>query len=466
MVAGCTSAAPRRRSPGAWIESLRPTEIAGLVVALAPIALFGMVGADARWLAAMGGIVTAERRIPAGIPFAALPTVAWHNVPVLGELVFHGLVALGGERALLAAQLAASALALGFVQRDARNGGASAGQTAAVVPLAVLTAAPAFLVVRAQLFSLALFPAVLLLLRSEARKPTRRIWLVPPLLALWANLHGAVLVGLAGFLAYVACERLRASRAESLALGVAGLASLLATPALLSTPAYFRGVMQNAAARRGIGLWAPLSPTSGWDLLLAAGALLLLVLALRARPYRFELLFGLLLAAMTAHAARSGVWLVLLAAVPAARAVPVRRPEAGGLRAMLLCGLGTLVVVTGLANGPQPIGAGASLVARAVRIAAGSPILAEDAAAEQVALAGGRVWAGDPIDAFPAPVQRRYVAWLRGEPQGDDLLEGSRIVLVLRGGPAERRLRELGGFRLVAADRRTDLFMRGRSSPP
>ena len=54
--------------------------------------------------------------------------------------------------------------------------------------------APALLVVRSQLFSLALFPLLVLLLRGEARAPSRRIWLLVPLVALWSNLHGGVLL--------------------------------------------------------------------------------------------------------------------------------------------------------------------------------------------------------------------------------------------------------------------------------
>ena len=51
--------------------------------------------------------------------------------------------------------------------------------------------------IRGQLFSLPLFAVCVLLLRAETREPSRRIWLLVPLLALWGNLHGAVLTGAA-----------------------------------------------------------------------------------------------------------------------------------------------------------------------------------------------------------------------------------------------------------------------------
>src|SRR5947207_14366449 len=54
------------------------------------------IGADARWLAALGGVIVRAGRIPSSIPYAAAPSHDWVNVPVLGELVFHWLEAAGG----------------------------------------------------------------------------------------------------------------------------------------------------------------------------------------------------------------------------------------------------------------------------------------------------------------------------------------------------------------------------------
>src|SRR5207244_2609954 len=72
--------------------------------------LVGMVGADARWLAALGHNIVLGERIPDGIPFATAPTVHWHNVPVLAEQVFWALQAALGDRGLVLAQ----ALAVGI----------------------------------------------------------------------------------------------------------------------------------------------------------------------------------------------------------------------------------------------------------------------------------------------------------------------------------------------------------------
>ena len=84
-----------------------------------------MVGADARWLAALGATIVHVGSIPASIPYAAAPSHDWANVPVLGELIFHALDALGGDRALIAAQGVAVALTFALLVVDMRAGGAS-----------------------------------------------------------------------------------------------------------------------------------------------------------------------------------------------------------------------------------------------------------------------------------------------------------------------------------------------------
>ena len=154
------------------------------------------MGADARWLAALGEEIVEKGSIPSGIPYAAAPSMDWVNVPVLGELTFHALQVIGGDKGLLLAQLVVATAALILLALGMRALGASDAASAAVLMVVFFAAAPSFIIVRAQLFSLVLFCGALLLLRAEARSPSWRIWLLVPLTALWANLHGAVLVGL------------------------------------------------------------------------------------------------------------------------------------------------------------------------------------------------------------------------------------------------------------------------------
>ena len=86
-------------------------------------------------------------------------------------------------------------------------------------------------VFRPQVFSLVLFAILLAILRGAAEGRGRRLWLLPPMFALWANLHGGWLVGL-GTLAVWSATNLgawRSARVPAAALIGVGLASLAAT---------------------------------------------------------------------------------------------------------------------------------------------------------------------------------------------------------------------------------------------
>jgi anaerobic selenocysteine-containing dehydrogenase len=98
---------------------------------------------------------------------------------------------------------------------------------------------------------------------------------------------------------------------------------------------------------------------------------------------------------------------------------------------------------------------------RTLTLAHGTPVLAEDLLAEQVADAGGRVWVANPIDAFRTSDQRLYVDWLRGRPAGDAALaHAPRAVLVRLDSKAEHRLRSDARFRRVASDTGAVLYLR------
>ena len=101
--------------------------------------------------------------------------------------------------------------------------------------------------IRAQLFSLPLFAACVLLLRSESRAPSNRIWLLVPLFALWGNLHGAVLTGAAVAGAYLIFERARHRPGESIAV----MAASRARPVRQSRALAHAVIRARRAAQRG-----------------------------------------------------------------------------------------------------------------------------------------------------------------------------------------------------------------------
>jgi hypothetical protein len=427
------------------------------VVGLA--ALLARVGSDAQWLAALGHVIVHRGAIPAGVPFAAAPTGHWPNALVLAELIFGGLESTLGDRGLMLAQLVAVAGGLAILARDARAGGAQAIGIGAALLLVGIGGLPNLSIVRVQLFSLLLFPALVALLRSQSRAPSRRIWLAVPLLALWSNLHGAALLGLGVLFAYLLLERARRQPALSAAVAVASAAAMCLTPALARTVDYYHGVLTNEAAQRGAGMWGALSFTSPLDVVLVLAAIVLLVRAWKARTTRWEWCVVAVLVVLTVRADRDGIWLLFFAAVPAARTLAPTR----SLRTLVpvLAVASVLALVFAVARGPIPGGAPSSLVHGAVTLADGSPVLADGSVDEQVALAGGRIWAGNPIDAFSPAVQSKYLDWLAGSPSGAGAVAPSvRVVLVARGSPTAALMARMPGFVATRGDRGTVLYDR------
>jgi hypothetical protein len=436
-----------------------------VVLATAIVAVVGMaallarVGSDAQWLAALGHVIAHRGAIPAGVPFAAAPTGHWPNALVLAELIFAGLESALGDRGLMLAQLLAVAAALAILARDATAGGAAPIGTAAALLLVGVGGLPSLSIARVQLFSLLLFPALVALLRSQSRTPSRRIWLAVPLLALWSNLHGAALLGLGVLFAYLLLERARQQPALAAGVAAAAAVAMCLTPALARTVDYYHGVLTNQAAQRGAGMWGALSFTSPLDLVLVLAAVVLLARVWRAGTTRWEWCVVAVLVLVTVRAERNGIWLLLFAAGPAARALAPSR----SLRALVpvLAVASVLALVFAVARGPIHSGAPSSLVNAAVVLAGGSPVLADGSVDEQVALAGGRIWAGNPIDAFSPAVQSAYLDWLAGSPSGAGAVAASvRVVLVARGSPTAVLMAHLPGFAVARGDGRTVLYER------
>jgi hypothetical protein len=435
------------------------TWLAAAFVAASSTAIV-QIGSDARWLAAIGALIARARAIPHAVAYAAVPSNGWHDAPALGQLTFHGLESLLGDKGLVLAQIAAVTTAVAVLAVDLRRAGPRDG-AAATVLLAIVVGAPAaFFVVRAELFSLAFFPVIVLLLRSESRFPTRRIWFVVPLLALWANLHGGVLLGLGVLGAYLVFGRARSAPLESACVLVAAALALLATPALLGSATYYASVLRGGAVAERYGMWGPLSLHEPLDLLFVAIAVPLVAAAVRRRPAAWELVLLATLAVMSVEARRNGIWLLLFAATPAASSFGAWRvPLVSRRIALACCAAPLLIAVVGLSRPVAPGGAGGPLLQRALAVARGGPILADPLDAEQLVLHGGRILIGNPIEAFPSASQRLYVDWLRGRREGDAILRMPiRVVLVERGSAPQKRLARQTAFRELARDERAVLY--------
>jgi len=350
---------------------------------------------------------------------------------------------------------------LTLLLRDMRAAGASDGARALVIVGIPFATVSALLVVRAQLFSLPLFALAVLLLRTEARRPSHRLWLLVPLVALWSNLHGAVLTGLAVATVYLLVDRLRRDRWTALGVLAASWGALFVTPAFARTGEYYLGVLHSEPAVSGFGLWAPLSLRNPLDVVFIAVAVPLLWFAVRARPKTWELVSMVLLAIATVHVGRNSVWLVLFVAAPAACGLRLR--GVASARGVLLASawvVPIVLLVAAISRAPMQTVAGPALRGQAVRLAGGQPILADSEDAEQLALDGRRVWIANPIDAFARNDQRAYLSWLQGRGAGDTLLRRHDVVLVQADSKAQERLARDDAFREVGRDAVAVLYKR------
>ncbi len=115
----------------------------------------------------------------------------WINHSWLGQVVLAGLYRLGGYTTLTALVAGLATLSLMLMYRQMS---APPLWRAVVIILAGLVCAPLW-TARPQLFSLALFAVLLTLLPAFRAERLSPFFVLPPLFALWSNLHGGYALG-------------------------------------------------------------------------------------------------------------------------------------------------------------------------------------------------------------------------------------------------------------------------------
>ena len=143
------------------------------------------------WLTLVAGREVVENGLPTKDELTVLGLGReWTDQQWGSQVLAYAAYSLGGLGllAVMAATFAVGAFAIAAAGARALG----AGQRAIVlVFFPVLMAAPWTFTIRAQVFVLPLYTGLVWLLASEARRPTRRVYLVLPLLLIWANLHGS-----------------------------------------------------------------------------------------------------------------------------------------------------------------------------------------------------------------------------------------------------------------------------------
>jgi hypothetical protein len=355
---GSEPSARRKRSLAARV-SFGLEKNGTLVMAVAAFAILLITNlrtslAPDGWMALLFGRFVAQHGLPAHDTLTVWAHGrTWVDQQWLAQLALYGLDRVGGLPLVLLVHAFLVILALGGAAALALRRGGSA-RSATWVALPVLFAYwPEAVVMRPQSFAYPLFVVVLWLLFDELRQPSRRVYLVLPLLALWANLHGSVVVGAAVVSAFGLTEiaaslrsRPRTVHARALVLLAAPWLCVLASPYATSLPHYYRLIFSSRFGSY-VTEWAPTTLTLGNApvYLLALGGLWL-VGRTGNRATWFEKLAFVGLTLLAFDAVRNAVWLALFSLVVLPRLLDgLRAPAVEPKRLNRLLALAMLVLV-------------------------------------------------------------------------------------------------------------------------
>jgi hypothetical protein len=323
-----------------------------LVIPVVALFIIGVVGnlpseiLQDGWLTILGG----REIVQHGLPTHDSLTIwthgrHWVDQQWLAQLFFYGLYALGGIKLALFAHAAAVAGTFTLAIVVARRRGASTRSVCWIaVPVYFLLTWTAWNA-RAQSLAVLLFVMTVVLLIRDAHSPSRRVFLVLPLLVLWANIHGTAVTGAALVilwgLTYAVQNRTTPVRAwlpRSGVLVLAPLACLFASPYAADLPGYYHTILSNSGFRQFIVEWRPTAPsiqTAPFYLLAFLAVWLIGRQKNRFLPFELVLLGFTLL--MGLQSMRGVLWFALAALILTPSALDgVLKPNTKAMRFQLL----------------------------------------------------------------------------------------------------------------------------------
>ena len=293
------------------------------------------------WYTVLGGRLI----VHSGLPHKDTLTLLtlghnWVDQQWLAQLAFYGLWVAGNWQLAMFVVTVLSVGAFAIAAAAGRKLGASDRNTAIVLAFAFVVGA-SNTVLRAQILAYPLFALVLALLLLDAKRSSRRVYLVFPLLVLWANIHGSVVVG-AGLVALrgltAAWPSLRNRHLDRRALGhsaaLIGLPWLciLVSPYGPSLPHYYESVLGSPGISQHVSEWQPTSLTTmPFFFILLLPALWLMGRA-RGALSGFAQLALLSTALLGLDALRNDIWFAITAAAVLPVALEAVRPASNAPR--------------------------------------------------------------------------------------------------------------------------------------
>lgn len=226
-----------------------------------------------------GRDIAAAHGVPRDDPYSFTSDVPWINHEWLAELIMYGSYAAAGPRGLVGLKALLVVGMLGLIAWSVRRDQAPPMVRDVLIGVAAFGIFPRFMAVRPQIFSVALFTLVLVLLREADRGRRGSLLLLPAVMASWCNLHGGWIVGLAVIEIWIALDALEGggpwrARGRVLGIGVATVAATLVNPYGVGLWRFLWKTV--GLTRPDIQDWQPLSslpilPLLPWYVALAVG---------------------------------------------------------------------------------------------------------------------------------------------------------------------------------------------------
>jgi hypothetical protein len=339
---------------------LRLLEREWLLIAVAAFFCGGAALGSTVWMVSDSwyGIVYGREILEHGLPHADTMTILgrghpWVDQQWLAHVLLYGLFRAGGAKLVSLATALLFGIAFAAAAAVARRRGASSLSLIIVVLLAwpYMTSW-----IQAEVFARPLFIALLALLAAESHRPSRRVLLALPMLVLWANLHGTVVIGaaLVALLGAVELAQLIRARRIRTRAGARALVLLLVpwlclgvTPYGFSGLGYYRATVFNSSFHRYINWWQAPTPFSifGGPFFLLALLTAAVVVGRYRRATAFELAaLGLTLLA-AAEAKRSVAWFATAAVLLVAPILERERETRWRVRASRLPAIAAVAAI-------------------------------------------------------------------------------------------------------------------------
>lgn len=301
----------RRRVPIAWVQLGIPLTV------LAALSLVKTVDPDFWWHLRTGRLIF-ESGIPRHDPFSwTAAGKAWVTHEWLSEAIIYAVQSTLGYAGNVVVFGLAMVAALGFMYALGRRLGVGTKPLVILAGLAVLVLIR-FVTVRPQEFTWLLFAVFVYVLQRHDEGDAMPLWVLPPLMALWVNLHLGFVYGLIAVAIWMLVQIGRHLRAPTSGLRtplLVGGACLLATfvnpngPAILWYPA--RYLFEGRAERSLIMEWQRPDFTSPMMAPISA-TIILLGIALISRRRPFLWLLSIVVVVLSLQAVRNVPFAVLL----------------------------------------------------------------------------------------------------------------------------------------------------------